>query len=297
MLKKMMSRGVFHKGLGQVREASPVEGRGPCLNFLCHSGCALKRCNFSHDETLSGDKLESLGTAAQLLAAQRRGWKDKTPLSIKEMRERWKSLRIKKAYLKADPRENYGSGDGEQSSFSGRQLPVFHKDNPRPSLVDCDPAFKQALVGEPHPGKGDLRAELEGDNHLLASVDPTQPILRAMGKGPSPISKAAHMSLRASENIPIRVAGENRLFHACTVQKASEIALRLAKSSKAGTYRPHWPNMYKEAIQFIAKNSPSPVCDQAGRCAPKLFFRQGTSKKGEFVFYNVRAGREIRLQT
>ena len=37
--------------------------------------------------------------------------------------------------------------------------------------------------------------------------------------------------------------------------------------------------------------------DQTGRCVPRLLFRQGTSKKGLYVVFDERAGREMRLQT
>ena len=154
----------------------------------------------------------------------------------------------------------------------------------------------KALQTLRNPGEVDLRAELLGTGIPLSYVEPAPPTLWVLCEPPRPLSRYAHFAALAAANIPFRVADENKFFRAAAVQKALEIALDV-HTKQSTSYRPYWPNIYKEAIRYIAKHSPSPVCDQAARCEPERSCRQGTSKDGEFVYYDGRAGREVWLPT
>ena len=270
------------------------------MGFITHNGCKKigRPCRLVHHEHVPAAKLDALGAAAQLLSIQRGGWASKPKLTAPQTREKWQRYAAKTSELGPDARDNFGGGrDGAAAGCNG-PLRLFHAEAPPPNLAECDPAFLQALQCVKHPGELDLCRELLGQGRTLASVEPAEPTLRPTTAGPRPLTRAAQYAEEAKRHLPTMVARENGVFQAAAAQKAVEIALEAeTRPGYSGGTRPAWRDIYAQAIRYIATHSPSPVCDQAGRCEPARAYRQGTAVQGLFVFFNERAGAEQRLPT
>ena len=247
-----------------------------------------------HLDQVAPAKLKALGAAAQLLAVQRGGWASEAMLSAPQMREKWQTFAAKSSELNPGTRDNYGGGS---IAGEGTRLRSFHRDAPPPCLAECDPAFMQALKYD-HPGERDLCRELLGEGRPLAEVGPDRPTLRPSTEKLGPRTRAAHFAEEAKRHVPTMVAKENSFFRAAAAQKAVEIALASpGRPRHNGGTRPAWRDIYAQAIRYIATHSPSPVCDQAGRCEPGLNYRRGTAVPGSFIFWDEHAGEERRLAT